>query len=74
MSVSGRCLFRPSSLGASLPDHSRALEEERNGTRLCWTMRFDSAEEVERIRESIVPANEQNLDRLGTQLAAGYHD
>lgn len=34
------------------------------GTHLTWRMEFDSAEEVERIRPYVPPANEQNFDRL----------
>lgn len=40
------------------------------GTRLGWRMRFDSAEEVARIRAFVVPANEQNFDRLHAHLLA----
>jgi uncharacterized protein YndB with AHSA1/START domain len=41
---------------------------EAGGTRITWRMRFDSAEEVARIREFVVPANEQNFDRLAAAL------
>lgn len=43
-------------------------DAEAGGTRLTWRLRFDSAEEVERIRQFVVPANEQNFDRLATVL------
>lgn len=39
-------------------------------TQLTWHMRFESAEEAERVREFVLAANEQNLDRLETQLRA----
>ncbi|HEU0053846.1 MAG TPA: SRPBCC family protein [Longimicrobium sp.] len=40
------------------------------GTRLTWRMRFASAEEGERVREFVAPANEQNFDRLARELDA----
>lgn len=43
--------------------------DEVGRTRLTWRMRFDSAEEVERIRDVLAEANEQNFDRLEAQLA-----
>lgn len=44
--------------------------ERGAGTELSWRMVFDSAEEVARLREFIVAANEQNFDRLASVLAA----
>jgi uncharacterized protein YndB with AHSA1/START domain len=38
-------------------------------TRLTWRMRFDDPAECERIRTFVVPANEQNFDRLAAHLA-----
>jgi uncharacterized protein YndB with AHSA1/START domain len=43
---------------------------EGGGTRLGWRMRFDSVAEAERVRPFVQPANEENLDRLATRLAA----
>jgi len=40
-------------------------------TRLTWRMRFDSAAECERVREAVVPASEESLDRLEAELARG---
>ncbi len=40
------------------------------GSRLTWTMQFDSAEELEPIREFLQSANEQNFDRLQAELNA----
>ena len=40
------------------------------GTTLQWRMRFDTAEEVARVGQFIIAANEQNFDRLAAQLAA----
>jgi uncharacterized protein YndB with AHSA1/START domain len=37
-------------------------------TRLTWRMRFESVEELDRVRAFIVPANEENFDRLEAQL------
>jgi uncharacterized protein YndB with AHSA1/START domain len=44
------------------------LSEENGRTRLTWRMLFESAAECERVRAFVVPANEQNLDRLQTHL------
>jgi uncharacterized protein YndB with AHSA1/START domain len=38
-------------------------------TLVTWRMRFDSAEEYQRVRQFIEPANEQNFDRLAAQVA-----
>jgi len=38
-------------------------------TDLRWTMRFESAAEVDRIKAFVVLANEENLDRLEAELA-----
>jgi hypothetical protein len=45
------------------------LAEENAKTRLTWRMRFDSIDECERVKQYVVPANEQNLDRLERELA-----
>ena len=39
-------------------------------TELTWRMLFDSDEECERVRQFVVPANEQNFDRLAAHLKA----
>jgi len=39
------------------------------GTLLTWCQRFETAAEFERVRRLVVPANEQNLDRLEAELA-----
>ncbi len=41
------------------------------GTRVVWTQRFDDPELARSLRPIVEPANEQNLDRLGRELAAG---
>lgn len=38
-------------------------------TRTEFRMRFDTAEERERVASFVIPANEQNLDRLQAELA-----
>ena len=45
------------------------FEEEDDATRLTWSMEFESAEEAQRVRDVVVTANEENLDRLEAQLA-----
>lgn len=47
-----------------------SLDIEDTGTRIGWRQVFDSAEECERVRRFIEPANEENLDRLEAELAA----
>ena len=42
--------------------------EEEGGTRIDWTMRFNTAEELAPIRPFIGKANEENLDRLAMLL------
>jgi uncharacterized protein YndB with AHSA1/START domain len=39
-------------------------------TRVSWRMSFESVEEAARVRQIVVEANEQNLDRLSAHLAA----
>lgn len=38
------------------------------GTALTWRMLFDSADEANRVRAFVLPANEQNFDRLTSHL------
>jgi len=40
------------------------------GTRLTWTMFFETEEEADRVRAFVPAANEQNLDRLEALLKA----
>ncbi len=44
----------------------KASAEHR--TRIDWSMRFNTAEELEPIRKFIMDANEQNLDKLESEL------
>jgi uncharacterized protein YndB with AHSA1/START domain len=39
-------------------------------TRMTWWMVFDTVEECERVKKFVVPANEQNFDRLAAHLKA----
>jgi hypothetical protein len=45
------------------------FEDMEESTRLFWTGTFDSAEIYEALKQMIIPANEQNLDRLEVCLA-----
>jgi uncharacterized protein YndB with AHSA1/START domain len=45
------------------------LDEHPGGTTLTWSMLFDSEETCAKVRPYAVEANEQNLDRLATELA-----
>lgn len=44
------------------------LSDEAGGTRLNWRMRFDDVATREALAGLIVPANEQNFDRLQAEL------
>lgn len=48
-----------------------SLTQEAGGTRLDWRQLFDDARVCRQLAPICVPANEQNLDRLATELAAG---
>jgi uncharacterized protein YndB with AHSA1/START domain len=39
------------------------------GTELIWSMNFVDAAEAERVRAFVLPANEQNFDRLAAHLS-----
>lgn len=41
------------------------------GTEVTWDMRFDDPAEAERLRSFLIPANEQNFDRLAAHLSGG---
>ena len=43
--------------------------DEGGKTRLVWRMRFESVTECEKVKRFAVEANEQNLNRLETELA-----
>jgi len=45
------------------------LEERGAKTQLTWRMCFDSGEHLNAVRAFIVPANEQNFDRIEAELA-----
>ncbi len=49
---------------------TQTFVELDNKTLLVWRMRFDSADEANKLRKFIDDANEQNFDRLATHLAA----
>jgi uncharacterized protein YndB with AHSA1/START domain len=46
------------------------LDEDAGATLLTWRMQFESAAEYARVREVLLAANEQNLDRLALHLGA----
>ncbi len=46
------------------------FEARGDRTALTWRMRFDDPAETERLRAFILPANEQNFDRLEALLSA----
>lgn len=46
------------------------LQPEPGGTRLVWSQVFDDVRTAQAVMAVVVPANEQNLDRLGHVLAS----
>lgn len=42
------------------------------GTLVSWAQAFDSPEVAERVRTIVVPANEENLDRLAAEVGATH--
>jgi carbon monoxide dehydrogenase subunit G len=47
------------------------LSAHHHATRLKWAQVFDDANVAAAVAHIVVPANEQNLDRLATEVAAG---
>jgi uncharacterized protein YndB with AHSA1/START domain len=47
------------------------LEARGGGTRLTWRQAFSTAAEAKALRALVTVANEQNLDRLVVEVAAG---
>lgn len=45
-----------------------ALASAGAGTRVSWSQAFESAEVASRVEHIVVPANEQNLDRLAAEV------
>ncbi|MEN3939681.1 SRPBCC domain-containing protein [Prosthecobacter sp. SYSU 5D2] len=46
------------------------FKEAEGGSQLTWRMRFPTEEEAEKLRPFIIRANEENFDRLESNLAA----
>ncbi len=51
------------------PDHH--VDPFAEGTTVSWAQTFDSADVASRIEHIVVPANEQNLDRLSDEVMGG---
>jgi uncharacterized protein YndB with AHSA1/START domain len=68
-------LVSPSRVVLDNPDPShrfimtQTLADRGETTFVTWRMRFDSAQEYDRVAPFIVPANEQNFDRLAAEVA-----
>jgi len=45
-----------------------ALAASATGTRVSWSQAFESAEVASHVEHIVVPANEQNLDRLAAEV------
>jgi hypothetical protein len=45
-----------------------ALASAAAGTLVSWSQAFESAEVASRIEHIVLPANEQNLDRLSVEV------
>jgi uncharacterized protein YndB with AHSA1/START domain len=48
-----------------------ALAAHDNGTRVAWVQVFEDEKVAAAVAHIVKPANEQNLDRLGAEVAAG---
>jgi uncharacterized protein YndB with AHSA1/START domain len=48
-----------------------SLAATDGGTRVTWSQAFDDPNVAKAVRHVVVPANEENLDRLGRVLAQG---
>ena len=44
------------------------LTPVEHGTRVSWSQEFDDAKVADRIAKIVIPANEQNLDRLSAEV------
>jgi Uncharacterized conserved protein len=44
------------------------IEKTKNGSMMHWIQDFDSEEVAEMVSSIVIPANEQNLDRLNAEL------
>ena len=44
------------------------LEPSANGTTVSWSQEFEDDEVAQRIEKIVVPANEQNLDKLSAEV------
>jgi uncharacterized protein YndB with AHSA1/START domain len=47
------------------------LAPSASGTHLTWTQQFEEATFAEAVRHIVVPANEENLDRLTAEVLSG---
>lgn len=47
------------------------LAAQEGGTAITWNQEFEDSEVAAKIAHIVVPANEENLDRLGIVLAGG---
>lgn len=54
----------------SIPEYRLTvrLTPSASGTLVSWTQEFDDSDVARRIKKVVVPANEQNLDRLAAEI------
>ncbi len=45
------------------------IEETENGSKVSWVQEFDHEEVAGRVAHIVIPANEQNLDRLAAEIS-----
>lgn len=62
-----RIVFRH--LGDHRYEMTITLEERGSATAVTWRMHHDTAAECEKVKRFVVPANEENFDRLAAELA-----
>jgi hypothetical protein len=48
-----------------------ALAPSPGGTLVSWSQEFESSEVADRLEPIVVPANDQNLERLSVEVRAG---
>ncbi len=46
------------------------IEETKNGSKVSWIHEFDNEDIAEMVAHIVIPANEQNLDRLGIEVSS----
>ncbi len=51
-----------------------ALVSSPTGTTVAWTQEFENLDVARRVEHIVVPANEENLDRLSSEVSSPSHN